>query len=366
MILRRYINREILISCAAILLVLLLLFLSGRFIKYIQLALDGSISSQAVFGLLALHIPSVMGFLLPMSFYLAVLLTFGRLYADSEMAVLKSVGVSEFQLAKYILPLALVLAVCATFLTFWVTPWSNYQTNQLLNYEKSAARFGSVSPGTFRENRQRSGVSFIESRGDDGQINRIFSVYGLDESSGNIEIQVADSGQIWQDSETEIQKDTKSDSYLQLEQGVSYRLDKQKNRWQTAEFEGYFMSLSDPEVKQKEVKNSAVSTSQLLKHLTPEYWAELHWRLSVPVSMFLLCFLAIPLARTEPRKGKFSRLLPGLMLYVTYALLMMNSRRFIESGAIPEVVGLWWVHFLVAFICYWLYKPAKLQNGKNN
>ncbi|MDQ7050279.1 MAG: LptF/LptG family permease [Enterobacterales bacterium] len=95
MILKNYINRDIYTTTGAILMVLILIFVSSRFVKYIQLAVSGSISAKAVFSLLALQIPSIAGFLIPLSFFLSILLTFGRLYSDNELVVVQGLGIGE-------------------------------------------------------------------------------------------------------------------------------------------------------------------------------------------------------------------------------------------------------------------------------
>lgn len=355
----------------AILMVLILIFISTRFIKYIQLAVSGNISSQAVFSLLGLQIPAVAGFLLPLSFFIAILLTFGRLYAESEMAIIKAVGIGEYQLAKNILPMAFTLAVIAGCLSFWVTPWAGSQANHLLIKEMSQAQLGAFTVGKFQENKAKSGVFFVESKTEENEIKNLFSVSGinlLDENNQEtyqLEIQIAQTGKIWREEFSNDGLPNQSQNNLVLQNGTRYIFDRQSKRWQIADFEFYFMRLEDPEVKNIKLKNKAVATNLLLQRGGAAEWAEIHWRLSAPLSIIILSFLAIPLARSEPRKGKFSRLFPALMVYVAYALLMLNGRRLIEKGVLPDVVGFWWIHCIAIALCFWLYRPKKQKSRLN-
>ncbi len=373
MIIKRYINKDIYSTTAAILLVLLLIFVSTRFIRYIQLAVDGTISATAVFELLALQIPSVAGFLVPLSFFLAILLTFGRLYSDNELVVIHSLGIGQRDLAKMLMPMALVFALLAGLLSTLLTPWAIAQGKQLMAEQISQAKLGVFAAGRFRENGNKNGIVFVETKSDDGTIKGVFSVSHQLSSKSNassdlnkarlptesdrqthasLKIQTAVSGRQWKDDETGI-------NYLVLEQGQFSEYDIEKDTWQLTDFgSSYTRILQDDSINvKKNIKST--STMDLIDKLGNREWAALHWRLMAPLSIPLICLLAIPLSRTRPRKGKFSRLLPSILIYLIYVLVMMYSRKMIESGIIPGVLGFWWIHAAMGMFIYWMYCPIK-------
>ncbi len=376
MILKSYINKDIYRTTAAILLVLILIFVSSRFVKYIQLAVDGTISASAVFSLLALQIPSVAGFLIPLSFFLAVLLTFGRLYSDNELVVVHSLGLGQRDLAKMLMPSALILAIAAGGLSTLLTPWALNQSSVLMAEQAAQAKLGVFAAGRFKENSSRDGIVFVESKADSGVITGVFSVSRqLEEAAetdeenilqlpttslsvlntryGQLKIQTAQSGRQWENEQTGV-------NYLVLENGQFSEFDEVANRWQITDFEStYTRIIQDDSI---EVRDSAKSTStlELLQTLGNKEWAEIHWRLAAPISIPLICLMAVPLSRTQPRKGKFSRIMPSVLIYLIYVLLMMYSRKMIDSGRIPGELGFWWIHGIVAAFIYWLYLPPKI------
>jgi lipopolysaccharide export system permease protein len=432
LILKRYINREVLSTCIAILLVLVLIFISSRFISYIQLAVEGVIPSSTVFQLVGLKIPSVAGFLLPLSFFIAILMTLGRLYSENEMAVIKSVGVSDFQLAKNMLVVAVFLAVVAAVMSFWLNPWATQAAHHIRAQGQAEARLSHFLPGRFKQNSSKTGVAFIESKSDDGQINQLFSVTGLNQASlkpskqaelvqvdiesdsqaasgqqtsknlaltdtSPLVIQLAQSGKITSlevkapdsiisDNSLPSQGTSVSDhnsnlasgeplslsqleatqslDYLQLQQGTLYTFDKQTQRWQITQYQDYFMPIEKQVAKAPSISSRSAASIDLLYKGDLESVAELHWRLSAPIAILILGFMAVPLARTQPRKGKFSRLLPAMMIYLIYAVLLMNGRKLIESGKIPEILGFWWIHLLAIAFCWWSYKKARFTQTK--
>jgi len=62
-----------------------------------------------------------------------------------------------------------------------------------------------------------------------------------------------------------------------------------------------------------------------------------------------LTLIAVPLSVVNPRQGKFGKILPALMLFLGYFLLLISMRSALESGVFPSVIGLWPIH-IGAFI----------------
>src|SRR5690606_32767932 len=60
-------------------------------------------------------------------------------------------------------------------------------------------------------------------------------------------------------------------------------------------------------------------TEALLASDDPADAAELQWRISSPLSLLVLALLAVPLSRSSPREGRYSRIGVGLLLYIIYA-----------------------------------------------
>jgi len=358
-------------------MVLILIFISSRFVKYIQLAVDGTISAKAVFALLALQIPSIAGFLIPLSFFLAILLTFGKLYSDNELVVVHSLGIGQKDLARMLFPMALTFALVAGSLSTLLTPWAVSQTKVIMAEQAAQAKLGIFSAGRFRENSSKDGIVFVETKSSDGSIRGVFSVSRpvdkelanlLDDeqistsqneifqTSSQLKIQTAMSGRQWEDKKTRI-------NYLLLEQGQYSEFDQLDDRWQLTDFAKMYTKITQEESIEVKDSTKSSSTIDLFINLSPKDWAEIHWRFAAPLSIPLICLLAVPLSRTQPRKGKFSRLLPSIMIYLIYVLLMMYSRKLIESEQIPGVLGFWWIHLGLAAFVYKLYRTTESKTA---
>ena len=94
MIIIRYLVRETLKSQLAILFILLLIFFSQKLVRILGAAVDGDIPTNLVLSLLGLGIPEMAQLILPLSLFLGLLMTLGKLYTESEITVMHACGLS--------------------------------------------------------------------------------------------------------------------------------------------------------------------------------------------------------------------------------------------------------------------------------
>jgi len=97
MIIGRYLNKEVIKTMLVVLFILLILFLGQRFVLLLTDAAKGRIDSEIVLQLLIFQTPVFVSYLLPLSLFLGILITFGKLYADHEMAVLSAPTISQIE-----------------------------------------------------------------------------------------------------------------------------------------------------------------------------------------------------------------------------------------------------------------------------
>ncbi len=103
-------------------------FLLGR-------AVRGDQSRTVVFILLGFQTLSKLDVLLPLAFYLGILLTLSRWYRDSEMTVLAACGVGLMHFMRPVMVLGLVFGALALAGAFYFTPFATRQI------EHSQARY---------------------------------------------------------------------------------------------------------------------------------------------------------------------------------------------------------------------------------
>ncbi|NVK22932.1 MAG: LPS export ABC transporter permease LptF [Kangiellaceae bacterium] len=334
MIISRYLNREVFTSTAAILGVLFAIFISQRIVKYLGQAAAGDISGQMVWQMVGLYSPVLIGFLLPLAFFLGCLLAFSRLYVDSEMAVLRSVGVSEKNLIHMLLPIAIIIALIGGAVTLWLSPMANEITYQIRDEHASKLELNMLTPGRFQVFQEGEGVVYADSSEQANRLGNFFlaEIAEQDNVQDHTRIVSAQSAQRFYDEQLD-------KNFLQLNQGYVYEIDKDNRIKKVTQFEHYYARLEAERSIVSRRKITATSTPALLKAQDAQSWAEFHWRLAVPLSVPFLLFLAIPLSRVRPREGKFAKMLPALMIYIAYIILIVVFRRWIEAEKIPGWLG---------------------------
>jgi lipopolysaccharide export system permease protein len=110
------------------------------------------------------------------------------------------------------------------------------------------------------------------------------------------------------------------------------------------------VKLDNPDDEPIGYKRKAAPTWQLARSLAPPEIAELQWRLSTPVSAFLLGLLGFPLSRARPREGKYAKLFVSALTYGAFYNLQLIAKTWVEQGVVKSIPGLWWPHLLLALL----------------
>ena len=149
-----------------------------------------------------------------------------------------------------------------------------------------------------------------------------------------------------------------------LNKGFRYEGQPGEADFRTIEYDTYGVLLPKPEVQTEVTDREAMSTAQLLREDGLDERAELQWRIAIPLLVPIVAFFAVPLARVNPRQGRFLKLLPSILLYMSYLALLISARGWMESGKTPAVLGLWWVHGLFLIVGLVLNRQALLAPSR--
>jgi len=344
MIIARYLNREVFKTMLVVLMVLLMLFIGQRFVFYLSDVAQGHFGSELVLKLLLLQVPIFVSYLLPLSLFLAMLITLGKLYTDNEMTILSACGISNRQVLNYFMPMILVMSALTGYLTLFQAPNAVKAQQQLIKDQEVKGDLSLITAGHFQQTIDGNKIIYVENITNDDQLQGIFFVQQNNEKDYEFSLIVSDNGRYWSD-ETQ-------QNFLVLENGNQYRGSPGSSKLQAMSFERYFMALKKPSIQVEESRLKARPTIELLTFPTIANQAEIQWRIAAPLSIPLLLLLALPLSRVPPRQGKFARLLPGLLIYIIYMILLLTLRYAIEADKVMPWIGTWWVH--LALLIYGL------------
>lgn len=344
----RYLAKEVFITLVALTSILLLIFLSNQVVIYLNRAASGIIPGMLVMKLMALELPNMLSLLLPLGFYFAILLAYGRMYADSEITVLRACGFGK--LLSYTLIMAVMVAL-VTGIMVWNNPTISYKRARLLQTSGMKTLIQTIIPGRFRALNGGRDVFYVQSMNHKHtKAENIFIARNVNKDN-KLKWDV-----LWADKAyTEYDKDIGED-YLILENGKKYLGYPGSAEFEVASFRTYKSRIPSPEVVVKNDIRTVPFTSLLpYNNKDKKKAAELHWRISIPLMLIPLTLVSVPLSRVNPRGGKYAKLLPAIIICIIYANFMFISRDWIIAGKIPAWLGMWWLHLLVSMLGLWMF-----------
>ena len=118
MIYQAYLFRTSLINWLGITLILIILIWFSRAIPFINFVTENGIKILDFIYLFVLILPWILIYLLPISFFIAILLSLNKLLQNNEITILKNCGLSNLKIAQPIIFFGLILTLFTYFLSF--------------------------------------------------------------------------------------------------------------------------------------------------------------------------------------------------------------------------------------------------------
>lgn len=342
----RYLIRQVMISMVAVSGILLLVFMSGRFLKYLASAAEGKLSADVLALIMMYRFPGFLELILPLGLFIGILLAYGRMYLESEMTVLSACGISDQQLLTKTLLGSLPVMVTVGAMSLYVSPWGMKQVEYIFAEQAKATEFEMLAPGRFQNLLSGGRVTYTEDLSDDKRRLKGVFIAEYGRNGEGLSIITAEAGSQLIDQET-------GSRFLILEQGARFDGSPGTLDYKVTEFGAYGLKIQSGTARDVQLEDG-VSTARLWESDDPEDRAMLHWRLSLPLIVPIVTLLAVRLSRVNPRQGRFFHLLPAMLVYITYLGLLIVARDALADGKVPEWVGMLWVHALFLLFGLWL------------
>ena len=348
MILRRYMTQQVAANTAIVLLFLMALMLGGRLIRYFGIAAEGRLDVGLLFAIIGYNIPTFLELILPLSFFIALMLVLGRMYVDQEMSVLFASGISRGRLTRLMIPLITGLFVFQMGISLWAKPWGLSNSEHIWQTQSLGSLLDLVRPKTFISSGNYH-LYVDEFDKEKRELKNLYVVQQQTDKSGKIAkndviITATRAYQV-------PSKDTDSSMQLDLFQGRRYELGTNNAKYNQASFEKYRITLEKPaSEKITETNVETQTTAKLLANTQkPEVKAELGYRFTMPWLIIIAAMLATPLAQVRPRQGRWLRLLPSVLIFASCAISIISLRTAIGKERISEYAYIWLIVGFIAF-----------------
>ncbi len=343
------VRRELARSFGATLVVILTIVLTMFLIRTIGQAASGNVAPQDVvllMGYVSLgHLPTMLA----LSLFVAIVLTLGRMYRDSEMVIWFASGVGLSRFVRPVLRTSwpVLLVIAALLLMVW--PWGNRNSLELRERYQQRSDLSRVAPGVFQTSSDGRRVFFIERDAEDPGAARNVFILMRDERGESVTS--ARSGRL------EAGGRDGNERYLVLERGQRNDLDLQVGEATLSSFESYRVLAPDRAARSAEsLPPRSVDTLDLIQEPTPRHRGELAWRFGLLLGAANLLLLGIGLAATHPRRAGNWNLLFALLAFVIYYNLITLSQAWVASSRLGMGTAMLLVHgsvFALALALLW-------------
>mgnify|MGYP006279991083 FL=1 len=170
----RMLASELLKTLTSILLVLVTIIVSRKFLAILTKAIEGEIATDTVFSLLGLKTLTAIAVLIPPSIFMAILTVLGRMYRDHEMSILASAGVGSRRVYAGLGWVVIPVFVLAAYLALSVMPWSERQMQELIARDVETHDIRGIKPGRFNEFSAGDVVLYAEQLDEKQDMSHIF------------------------------------------------------------------------------------------------------------------------------------------------------------------------------------------------
>ncbi len=340
------VRRELARGFGATLVVILTIVLTMFLIRTVGQAADGAVAPQDVvllLGYVALgHLPTMMA----LSLFVAVVITLGRMYRDSEMAIWFASGVGLTRFVRPVLRTGWPVLLVVGLLLLVVWPWGNLNSMELRDRYQQRSDLSRITPGVFQTSSDGQRVFFIERESSDGVNARNVFILGQQEHGESVTS--ARAGRLESEGD---------DRYLVLERGQRNDVDRESGERTLSSFESYRVLASEHAAHAAEsVPPKATGTLELIRRPSPRNEGELTWRFGLLLGAANLLLLGIGLAATNPRRASNWNLLFALLAFVVYYNLINLSQAWVAGGRMamgPALLGLHGAAFAFALALLW-------------
>lgn len=331
---QRYVLREVVQTWLAVTGVLVAILVSNQLSRVLGQAADNQYGRAVVFELIALGAVMNLSVIVPVGLLLAVVLTLGRLYHDSEMTALQACGFGSSKLLAPLMCFAIVIAIGLAWLVFFQVPRADGQVQLLRQSAIKEAQFGQLDAGRFRQFSGGDAVFYAERVDQEGVLHNVFVQR---EVAGRIEVALADTA-------TYSKSGADGVHLVTLFNGRRYEGVPGQDDFRVIEFREHGIPIATPSDSHGSLDPDTKPTGELLGSSAPSDIAQLQFRTSTPIMALVLTLVAVPLSRLRPRQGRYARVGFAIVVYFVYSNLLSASKVWLEKSDLPPIVGVWWVH----------------------
>jgi len=347
-IIYRYILKEITHPFILALFVATFVLMMGRILQLMELVINKGVDLWDISKLIFFMMPTLLLFTIPLALLIAILMGMGRLSRDNELTVMKSAGLSLYQLSLPVFSLAVVAFIMSTVTSLFLLPQGTQATkNLLLDLVRQKASAG-IKEKVFNDD--FNGIVLYADRIPiDGEFMEGVLLFD-DRIQSEPSTIIARKGYL-------VAAPDSPAVTLRLENGSIHSVNPNLKNYKKIDFSTYDVSL-ELQTDMEDAKKFATKKLQEMTFLEMvrqirdtvkpmpalkirEMKIELNKRLAIPVSCLIFALVGMPLGITPGRSARLRGFTTALAVVVSYYLLTLSGTALGETGRLSPTVGAW-------------------------
>ncbi|MNB78132.1 Lipopolysaccharide export system permease protein LptF [compost metagenome] len=207
----------------------------------------------------------------------------------------------------------------------------------MLAEAKANPGMAALAQGQFQQASDGSSVLFIESV-DGSRFNEVFLAQIRTKGNARPSVVVADSGQLSQGKD--------GSQIVTLNKGTRFEGTALLRDFRITDFQNYQAIIGHQAVALDPSDTEQMDMRTLINTDNNRARAELHWRITLVFTVFMMALMVVPLSVVNPRQGRVLSMLPAMLLYLVFFLLQTSIKSNGGKGKIDPVVWTWVVNGL--------------------
>lgn len=339
-----YIAKQIVTGFLLVALSLMSMLWLTQSLKFVEMVTDKGLPVYLFVEMTSLLMPRVFSILSPIALFVAVMFVYNRLIMDSELVVMKAVGISSVVIARAAIGIGIVLALFNIFVLNFGIPVAENKFRDLEFEVKNSFSKMMLREGAFTNFKDTTTV-FIDKFLDDGTVRGI--IVSDNRNWAEKVVTVAESGRL---------EYTDKGPKIMLQHGTRQVLNRKNGQFISTVFDVSSVDFGDVSVtkkKDKSVREWGISElfDEAAKPETPDnvakaYKAEAHRRILAPLYNLIFALLAC----TGLLVANFNRRGQGKV--ITISILAMIVVQVLDMTFANMARKYDWVVFLMYFNCF--------------
>ena len=307
-------------------------------IQFLEKASRGDLYPSLLIPVLFYSLPAILEVSIPISVFLGILISIYNLNKTNELSFIYQLGIGQKNLTFVTLIPVIFCSFFVFFNSFYFVPQSNENLSFLSDSQSFSDKFKLMGEGKINTFPDLGGIIFAKEASDRG-FKDVFANF----NSNNSDLILNSKEVLGSSQDEKLNKLTFENGNLVIP-SQSGTID--------LEFEELFFLFNKKQhLAEKNIEKMSLSLL-IQEDKNEDFYMEFLKRLSLCLMLIISSLLAIPLSLRMAKKGRFTMILSGLVIFLTYYGLVQGQKALVLESSFSSFQVFSVLHFI--FVAIWL------------